>query len=194
MKLERIIELLDEQSAKEVAAQAGIPEYMATLSIFQALLKEPIYAKNLNDLLTSLIFKSNISHRLRELIIMRVAWLTSSVYEWTQHYKIALSFGVSEQDILGVRDPDNYDSYSAAEKVALQGAQEFVTQGEITATTMALLRNHYPDDKELIDLVASIAAWAMVAGLLKSFNIPLEPGVEGWPPDGISPINLNAND
>lgn len=191
MNQEPFIELLDELSAKEAAKAAVVPEYMATLSIFQVLLKEPVYAKSLNDLLTNLIFKSSISHRLRELVIMRIAWLTNSVYEWTQHYSIALSFGVNKDDILGVRDPANYSGFSQSEKIALDAVEEFVNHGSITTATMEKLREKYQDDKELIDLIGSIAAWTMVAGILKSLNIPLEKAAEPWPPDGLSPIQIS---
>ncbi len=41
----------------------------------------------------------------------------------------------------------------------------------------------------LLELVGVIGAWRMVSSWLRSLEVPLEPGTEPWPPDGISPAN-----
>lgn len=39
----------------------------------------------------------------------------------------------------------------------------------------------------LVELVTAIGAWRMVATILHSLAVPLEDGVDGWPPDGRAP-------
>lgn len=41
---------------------------------------------------------------MRELVIMRIGWVTGSVYEWTQHWGVATALGVDQADLLAVRD------------------------------------------------------------------------------------------
>jgi hypothetical protein len=41
--------------AKAAADQAGVPDYMAELSIFQVLLNHPTLARALNDLLATML-------------------------------------------------------------------------------------------------------------------------------------------
>jgi hypothetical protein len=38
-----------------------------------------------------------------------------------------------------------------------------------------------------MELVVAIGNWALFAQLLKSLQVPLEDGVEAWPPDGVAP-------
>ena len=90
--------------AKAAADEAGVPDYMAELSIFQVLLNHPSLARAVNDLLATMLWHGVLDPRLRELVIMRIGWLTASDYEWTQHWRVALGLGVSADDLLGVRD------------------------------------------------------------------------------------------
>ncbi len=61
--------------------QAGVPAMMAELSIFRVLLHHPPVAKAVFNLLATLLFNSKLDRRLRELVIMRIGWVTGSVYE-----------------------------------------------------------------------------------------------------------------
>jgi hypothetical protein len=70
---------LSPKQARAAAVEAGIPEYMADLSVFQILLKNPAVAAGVNGLLSTLIWKGRLDGRLRELVIMRIGWTTGAV-------------------------------------------------------------------------------------------------------------------
>jgi hypothetical protein len=36
-----------------------------------------------------MLWHGKLDPRLRELVIMRIGWLTASDYEWTQHWRVA---------------------------------------------------------------------------------------------------------
>src|SRR5690242_12759306 len=90
--------------ATVAADEAGVPDYMAELAIFQVLLNHPKLAGAFNDLLATMLWRGTLDSRLRELVIMRIGWLTASDYEWAQHWRVAQGLGVSADDLLGVRD------------------------------------------------------------------------------------------
>ena len=54
------------KEAKAAADQAGVPDYMAELSIFQVLLNHPTLARALNDLLATMLWHGKLDRRLRE--------------------------------------------------------------------------------------------------------------------------------
>lgn len=84
------VAMLTLDEANSAARAAGISEQMATLSVFRVLLRHPVLAEELASTLTTLLFRGNeLDARLRELIIMRIGWRTASVYEWTQHWRVA---------------------------------------------------------------------------------------------------------
>jgi len=187
------LELLQEETAKQVAKEVGVPSMMARLSIFQLLLRQPKLAKGVNDLLMSLLAAEHLGHRQRELVIMRIGWKTGSVYEWAQHWEIARAFGVNEEDLLALRcegPPVGFDERDAA---TIRAVDDVLEQGFLSQETWQACRLAFDNDElVLLELVSSIAAWHMVSIVLKSLEVPLEPGVSPWPPDGRSPEHAPA--
>ncbi|OBJ54582.1 carboxymuconolactone decarboxylase family protein [Mycobacterium sp. 1423905.2] len=182
------IPLLPVDEAKAAADQAGVPDYMAELSIFQVLLNHPLLAGVFNDLLASMLWHGALDRRLRELVIMRIAWLTGCEYEWTQHWRVASRLGVSADDLVGVRDWGSCNGFGPTERAVLAATDDIVRHGAVSdASWAACAREFDSDSAVLIELVTAIGAWRMVASILQSLDVPLEDGVVGWPPDGRSP-------
>jgi alkylhydroperoxidase family enzyme len=173
--------------AKAVAAESGVPDYYADLRIFQVVLRHGRLARSISDLLSPLLFEGRLDPRLRELVIMRLGWTTDSVYEWTQHWRIATGMGITEEDLLGVRDWRGHP-FGPAERAVLAATDETVDTGTISDGTWAACAEALDGDETvLLELVGVIGAWRMVSSILRSLDIPLEDGVEPWPPDGRRP-------
>ena len=175
--------------AKAAADEAGVPNYMAELAIFQVLLNHPSLARALNDLLATMLWHGALDSRLRELVIMRIGWLTASDYEWTHHWRVARGLGVAADDLLGVRDWQAYDGFGPAERAVLAATDDIMRDDAVSAESWAACERELgPDRAALIELVTAIGAWRMVASILHSLNVKLEDGVDSWPPDGQGPV------
>jgi alkylhydroperoxidase family enzyme len=182
------VPLLPVDEAKAAADEAGVPDYMAELSIFQVLLNHPPLARTFNDMLANLLWHGALDPRLRELVIMRIGWLTKCDYEWTQHWRVASGLGVSADDLLGVRDWPTYQGFGPTERAVLAATDDVVRDGAVSAESwVACERELQGDTTVLIELVTAIGAWRMVASMLHSLKVPLEDGVSSWPPEGVSP-------
>lgn len=187
------IPLLPVDEAKAAADEAGVPDYMAELSIFQALLNHPQLAGPFNDLLATMLWHGVLDRRLRELVIMRIGWLTECTYEWTQHWRVASRLGVSAEDLVGVRDWQRYNGFGPTERAVLAATDDVVRDGSVSAASWAACERELGGDKTvLIELVAVIGAWRMVASILQSLDVPLEDGVAAWPPDGRAPSSADS--
>ena len=62
-------------------------------------------------LATGLLMKGNLSPRVREIVILRVAWRSGSTYEWGQHVRIGLDSGLAQHEIdaLATQSADDVD-------------------------------------------------------------------------------------
>ena len=178
------IPLLPVEEAKQAAAKIEVPEAIAELNIFRVLLRHPKLAKRVNDLLMTLLVGGELDGRLRELIIMRIGWATGSVYEWTQHWRIARQLGVTEADLLAVRDWRAHSHWSDADRAILTATDETLADGAVSAETWAECARLLPSDTEQLELLGAIGCWRLISQLLRSLEIPLEDGLEAWPPDG----------
>ncbi len=181
------IPLLSVEDARQAAVKAEVPEDIAELNIFRILLRRPALAKRVNDLLMTLLFRGELDPRLRELVIMRIGWATGSCYEWTQHWRIARQLGVSEQDLLALRDWRAHEHWSAADRAVLAATDETLENGAVSAETWLECTKVLVKVEEQLDLLGAIGVWRMISQILRSLDVPLEDGVAAWPPDGVAP-------
>ena len=181
------IPMLDVDDARAAAVRVGVPEGMADLSVFKVLLRHEDLAARVNGLLHQLLWNGALDGRLRELIIMRIGWRQGSLYEWTQHWRVARMLEIPEDDLVGVRDWRASDRFDRADRAVLAATDETLGQGAISERTWSELEATVPDEQARLEVVMAIANWSMFAQLLRSLEVPLEEGVDPWPPDGAVP-------
>ncbi len=112
----------------------------------------------------------------REKIILRTGWNCRSRYEWGQHVEIALSVGVSDEDILRVSEGPW--AWSEPHDRALMLACDEVFRDKcISEATWQILEKTYSKPL-LIEIVILIGHYEMIAGFLNSAGLELEPPIE----------------
>lgn len=179
------VEPLEPAEAEARGDAHGVPGVLAGLNVFRLLLRRPRLAKGVADLLLALLGSDALEARRRELVIMRVAWVTGSDYEWSQHWRIATGSGVPPEDLLAVRDWRSA-AFDDVDRAVLGAVDDALAGRTPSPQDLARLRAALGDDAT-IDLVAAIGAWSMVSLLLRAFEVGLEPDFSSWPPDGASP-------
>lgn len=180
------IALLGSESAK-AAAEAWVPGYLAEVNLYRALLQHPTLAKPIADLVVFLWRGAILDDRLRELVIMRVAWRTKCMYEWAHHWPMALRAGLRPAEAAAVRDWPAAACFGPADSAVLAATDETISHGAVTDRTWAQLTEHVGDKRVLLEVLATISTWRMVSELLRSLDIPLEEGFAAWPPEGRGP-------
>lgn len=182
------VPMLSVADAVSAAKVVGIREHMAGLSVYRILLRHPALATAVNQLLTTLLFTGNkLDARLRELLIMRIGWVTGANYEWTQHWHFARRINIPSEDILAVRNWQSSDRLSPADRAVLAAVDDTLECGAISDETWRACVEHVGTPEQLVEMVVAIGNWNMFSQLLKSLKVPLEEGVASWPPDGVQP-------
>src|SRR5215218_686373 len=100
--MESRLECLSVEEARRLGAEMGIGEAQASRSAFRMLANHPDLVKHVYGLLTMLSSSNKLPTRLRELIIMRLAWMTASDYAWFQHFRISTQAGITPEEIVAV--------------------------------------------------------------------------------------------
>lgn len=168
---------------------AGLPPTAASRTVYRVLGHNPTVLNVVATQIQTLIRDNSLPHRLRELIIMRIGWVTGSVYEWTSHWRICMELGIPPEDVLAVRDWRNSPRLSAADRAVLQATDETLAGSIICDETWAEITRHVTDPGQQVELVVDIANWIFASILLRNLKIPLEDGVMAWPPNGVPPAN-----
>lgn len=183
------IEMLSREDSIGIAKDLGIPEQVGGLNIFRTLFHRPKTAKAINDLLFSLLFDSEIGHRRRELIIMRIGWTTGSEYEWTQHWPLALQmFECTEPELQALRSDawKTAECFDPIDRAVLTAVDELLATGDLGDETWQACFEGLGRDAA-IDMVTAIGTWLLISKVARGLRVRLEEGVIGWPPDGQGP-------
>jgi len=175
-----MIPLLPVSEAIKRGKEFGLDERFASLNAFRVMLNNPRAAGAVANLLRTLMFNNTVSSRARELVILRTGWRTRSEYEFCQHVRVSRDLKMSEEEILGVRDPDACRVYSDADRALIRMADELLDQSEVSQQTWATLEKSF-SQAELVELLLIAGFWRMIAGYLKTAKVPLDADVPSWP-------------
>jgi alkylhydroperoxidase family enzyme len=121
-----------------------------------------------------------LAPRLRELAILRVGQLAAR-YEWEQHVSIALSTGVTREQIDAL-DRGDLDVFDETDRAVLEFT-ESVVEGTTDDERYAAVAARLPE-RELVELALVAGHYLMLARLMSTFRIDSDPPVE---PDALLP-------
>ena len=122
-----------------------------------------------------------LDRRRTEALILRTAWLCGSRYEWTQHRAMGREAGLSEAEIeaIGAADPEGGAPDSASEALdpelrdLLRIVGELLDDHTLSEATYERLAR-FLSPAEILEATLLVGNYAMLAGALNSFGIPLE--------------------
>jgi len=111
--------------------------------------------------------------RLRDLFILRVAVLNRAPYEFTQHAPVALAEGLSQDQVDAVRSWQDSALFDGRTRTVLAYADAMTQQVQVPQGLFDALRMHL-DEREVVELTATVAAYNMVSRLLEALQIEIE--------------------
>src|SRR6202035_5691226 len=174
------------ERARELGEAMGMPARRTQSEAFRTVANNPGVARVAFSQLMQLLENNKFDTRLRELMIMRIGWVTGSAYEWTNHWRVATTAGIPPEDILAVRDWRNSDRLNAADKAILAATDESLAGKSISHATWAEVAKHVTEPAEQLEFIVAMGNWLMFSMLFRNLRIPLAEGVAVWPPDGLA--------
>lgn len=142
--------------------------------VFRALVHSPALLESLWTLLRSLWNDTELDRHVQELVILRVAVVSRSDYEWGRHETIARDLGVPDGKLDAVvRFPDAPE-LTDAERAAVALADVIAREGRGDAESVEAARRHF-DDRRLVELVVLIGTYVSLAAFLTTLRIDQEP-------------------
>ena len=120
-----------------------------------------------------ILFGTTLSPRQRELLVLRVAHLRASNYEWAQHAVLAGDAGISEDEVARVRDGGTADGWAPLDAALLTAADELVADARLSDPTWATLSAEL-DTPQLMDVVFTVGAYDLLAMAFRTFDVELD--------------------
>lgn len=144
------------------------------------MLRNPAACRAFMEFNRHLLYESSIDERLRELVVLRLAWVLRSEYEWGQHVPVARECGLSEQDIDRIIEGPDAAGWSAFDAAALRATDGLLADGHVDDASWATLAARL-DDAAMLDLVFTVGGYATVAMVFNSAGLALDPDIVGFP-------------
>ncbi|MHA1728269.1 MAG: carboxymuconolactone decarboxylase family protein [Promethearchaeota archaeon] len=123
------------------------------------------------------LFKSTLSPREREILILRIGWLCQSIYEWSQHVATAKRMGFSDSDINKIKEGPDSGGLDHFESVLLRAVDELYLDSIIHDETWNSLSERY-NKKQLLDLIFTIGQYHLVSIFLNNIGVEFDKGLE----------------
>src|SRR5438046_1239778 len=124
MRMAARVPMISLDRARELGEAMGMPARRTQSEAFRTLANNPGVARVAYSQLIQLLENNKFDTRLRELMIMRIGWVTGSAYEWTQHWRVETTAGIPPEDLLAARDWRNFDGLHPADQAVLARAAE----------------------------------------------------------------------
>ena len=145
-------------------------------NILKTLARHPKMFKRWLPFANHVLFKSTLSPRIREIIILRTGWLCRSEYEWTQHVRIGREeAGMEDADFKALEKGSGNPHWTREESVVLRAVEELIPDKCVSDGVWKELSEHF-DHAQIIDIVAAVGNYTLVSMMLNTFQVELD----GW--------------
>ncbi|MSP04294.1 MAG: carboxymuconolactone decarboxylase family protein [Acetobacteraceae bacterium] len=171
--------------ARALGEAMGLPARRTGSEAFRVVANNPGVARVAFTQLAQLLENNKFDTRLREMMIMRIGWVTGSAYEWAQHWRVASEANIPSEDVLAVRDWRNSDRLTPADKAILTATDECLEGKSISDASWAEVIKYVTDPGEQVEFVIAMGNWMSFSLLFRNLRIPLAPSITVWPPDGL---------
>jgi alkylhydroperoxidase family enzyme len=140
-------------------------------SVIATLLHNPKLASRFLAYNMELLQRPTIDARLRELMILRVAFRARAPYEWAQHVRMAEALGIRADEIAAIAGADG--EWKPLEATLLAATDQLIDNYRIDDDTWQLLAAEL-DEQQLVELVFVVGTYTALAMAFNSFGLQLD--------------------
>jgi alkylhydroperoxidase family enzyme len=170
-----LIEEAEHPELADIIARIKAGRRGGLLNVYKLLLHSPALAQTWFDNNGAVRWKTDLSGRLREIVIIRIAYLTGIDYVLGQHVPgLALAEGLTLAECDALADWRATALFDARERAALAYAEAMTMSTSVPDEVFAEVRRHF-NDREIVELSVLIGTYIMHNRVMKALAIDLEP-------------------
>ncbi|HTX47472.1 MAG TPA: carboxymuconolactone decarboxylase family protein [Solirubrobacteraceae bacterium] len=156
----------DPRDERVEALLARLPE--PRINLFRMLANAPALIGPTLRLGEAILTKAELDPKLRELVILRVARVTGSEYEWVQHERIARLVGLKDDEIAGVQG----DQRAALRLV------DAVLGGATPPAELVAEVDRELGRAQLLEVLLTAGYYAMLGGMMRAVRLDVDDVLE----------------
>jgi 4-carboxymuconolactone decarboxylase len=153
------------------------PDAIPTPNVLGTLLRHPALTGPFLAYNNVLLNAPAIDSRLRELMVLRVAWRTRALYEWVQHVRLANRLGITAEEIAAVADDSGAHEWATLDADVLAATDQLIERYRIDDDTWSRLAKQL-DERQMVELVFVVGTYTGLAMAFNSFGLQVDPELE----------------
>jgi len=165
------IPLPDDADLTEEARKAL--ESLPPLHVFRMMANAPASLQPCLDLAGSILIGSELPARKREIAVLRVAHVTGSEYEWTQHARLGRNLGLSDAEIDAIRVDGPVSDLDEEGLLLCRVADEISRDVRLSDEALAAILSRY-GVRVSTELILCCSYFNMLSRFLESTRVELE--------------------
>jgi 4-carboxymuconolactone decarboxylase len=142
-------------------------------NVFRTIAHHPSLLRRYLQFAGKLIEGGSIPPRDREIVILRVAFLLGSEYEWHQHVRMGKSAGLADEEVNGIRSPPLSGGSAAWDSRLIHWVDEFVARSALSDRDWEDLHARY-NDAQIVELFLLMGHYVMLADFLAVIGVEVE--------------------
>ena len=157
---------------EEIASSRG-----RVFNLYKLLANSPIGVGQLYGLVAALWAESELSRDVQELVILRVAQLSGSRYEWARHRHLARGAGISDEQIEALSAWPTSGAFDDRLRAVLAVVDAAVQRRPAGDQDFSRLKR-FMSDRQVLELVALAGFYVMLAIVIGTLELDPEEGDE----------------
>jgi alkylhydroperoxidase family enzyme len=146
---------------------------LPALNVFRMMANAPASFRPLIEFAFSLLMKSELDARKREIAVLRVAHVTRASYEWFQHVIVAKRVGVTDREIEKIAVDGPVTELDEEGNLLCRVADEISVQVRLSDDALEQVLDRY-GTRQATELILCISYFNMLSRFLESTRVALE--------------------
>lgn len=124
---------------------------------------------------------STLSDRVREMAIIRTAWLGFGENEWSAHVRMSKKAGhLTEAEIDALAEGPDAAAWTDADAAVVRAVDEMCADKNVSDPTWSALEKQFSTE-QLIDFVFTVGTYDMHCTVFNTLGLELDRGMTGFP-------------
>ena len=120
----------------------------------------------------TLLSRTRLNPKLREMAIVRVAEILDCEYERRAHTMFGKEVGMTDEQVRTIKDWENSSAFSEIERAVLRFTDEVAKNARVKDETFSDLARHL-DEGMMVELAQTVGYYGMLARILLPFEVDL---------------------
>jgi alkylhydroperoxidase family enzyme len=171
-------------AAERIESAAGTADRDARIpNLLRALAHSPRLLDLQTQVGDALWNATEIARPIQELVILRVAQVRRSDYEWGRHVRMAQFVGVPNEKVAALERFGDAQELTGPERAAVGLADALARDGDAPQEAVDAVLEHF-SERQLVELTMLAASYIMLATVLNGLRVDQEPGDPRLPARG----------